>query len=226
MKSRINAAPGHSSLPQRRLESDAARRSLSTVAAGAGATPAAFYLGLCRLRGILSLPASHDHAAGGPFFSAQQRLESDADIVDNTNSACETLHRFSSLGLKSRIDETKRPYCRRVILLCCSEDWNRMRLDVAARRSLSAVAAGAGATPAAFYLGLCRLRGILSRPASHDHAAGGPFFFAAAKIRIGCGTRCCHNRCRRAIHLCATKIGIGRGPWLRLGQVPLRRLFT
>ena len=28
------------------------------VAAGAGATPAAFYLGLCRLRGILSLPAS------------------------------------------------------------------------------------------------------------------------------------------------------------------------
>ena len=28
------------------------------VAAGTGATPAAFYLGLCRLRGILSLPAS------------------------------------------------------------------------------------------------------------------------------------------------------------------------
>ena len=28
------------------------------VAAGTGATPAAFYLGLCRLRGILSPPAS------------------------------------------------------------------------------------------------------------------------------------------------------------------------
>ena len=37
---------------------------------------------------------------------------------------------------------------------------------------------GQGATPAAFYLGLCRLRGILSPPAAHDYAAGGPFFFA------------------------------------------------
>ena len=46
---------------------------------------------------------------------------------------------------------------------------------------------GQGATPAAFYLGLCRLRGILSPPAPHDCAAGGPFFFAAAKIRIGHG---------------------------------------
>ena len=60
---------------------------------------------------------------------------------------------------------------------------------------------GQGATPAAFYLGLCRLRGILSPPVPacvrHDHSAGshsscrsdgdacGPFFFAATKIRIG-----------------------------------------
>ena len=100
------------------------------------------------------------------------------------------------------------------------------------------VAAGAGATPAAFYLGLCRLRGILPLPASHDHAAGGPFFFAAAKIRIGHGEslsrrslqaghsslqqrrlesdtedRCRVGRCRRAILLfsAATKIRIGHG---------------
>ena len=38
------------------------------VAAGTGATPAAFYLGLCRLRGILSPPAPKDFAAGGLFF--------------------------------------------------------------------------------------------------------------------------------------------------------------
>ena len=103
---------GHSSLLQRRLESDAARRSCSMVAAGAGATPTAFYLGLCRPRGILSLPASHDHAAGWPFFSAatkigighgrsssrrslqaghssllQRRLESDAEVVAATTAA-------------------------------------------------------------------------------------------------------------------------------------------
>ena len=55
---------------------------------GQGATPAAFYLGLCRLRGILSPPAPHDCAAGGPFLTA----------------AAMTLRRFASLGLKSRID--------------------------------------------------------------------------------------------------------------------------
>ena len=73
----------------------------NVVAAGTGATPAAFYLGLCRLRGILSLPASatvilqegllmrsYDGAAGGLFLAA----------------AAMTLHRFPSLGLKSRID--------------------------------------------------------------------------------------------------------------------------
>ena len=37
----------HSSLPQPRLESDAERSSCATFAAGIGATPAAFYLGLC-----------------------------------------------------------------------------------------------------------------------------------------------------------------------------------
>ena len=36
-----------------------------------------------------------------------------------------------------------------------------------------------------FYLGLCRLRGILSPPAPHDCAAGGLFYFAATKIGIG-----------------------------------------
>ena len=61
---------------------------------------------------------------------------------------------------------------------------------------------GTGTTPAAFYLGLCRLRGILSPPAPHACAAGGSFYFAATKIRIG------------------------RGPLLRRGQAPLRRLFT
>ena len=73
------------------------------------------------------------------------------------------------------------------------EEWNRTQF---------VIAAGTGATPAAFYLGLCRLRGILSLPAPHDFAAGGPFYFATKKI------------------------GVGRSSLLRPGQAPLRRLFT
>ena len=61
------------------------------MAAGTGAAPAALYLGLCRLRGILSPPALNDYAAGGLFI-----------VV-----ATMVLHRFASLGLKSRIDARK-----------------------------------------------------------------------------------------------------------------------
>ena len=51
-------------------------------------------------------------------------------------------------------------------------------------------AAGAAATPAAFNLGLCRLRGSHPPPAAaktilyrHDEGAeGGPFFFAATMV--------------------------------------------
>ena len=46
--------------------------------------------------------------------------------------------------------------CRRAVLFCGDEDWNRTQI---------VDAAWTGATPAAFYLGLCRLRGILSPPA-------------------------------------------------------------
>ena len=99
---------GHSSLPQRRLESAAARRSGSTVAAGAGATPAAFYLGLCRLRGILPLPASHDHAAGGPFFFAAAKIGNG-----------------HGMSLLPRQLQAGHSFLR-------NEDWNRMRKIVVA----------------------------------------------------------------------------------------------
>ena len=75
-------------------------------------------------------------------------------------------------------------------------------LDVAARYSgpmlRPDVAAGAGATPAAFYLGLCRLRVVLSPPAPHDHAAGGPFFAATTTAAGG------------PFYFATKKIGIGR----------------
>ena len=91
--------------------------------------------------------------------------------------------------------------------------------------------AGTGTTPAAFYLGLCRLRGILSPPASATtNCRRAIFFYAATKNRIGrrppgaAGTilqadhsplrqrriesdaeDCCHNGCcRRAIPHCSS----------------------
>ena len=64
-------------------------------AAGAADTPAAFNLGLCRLRGSYPPPAAaktihyslNDGAAGGPFSTATTMV----------------LQRFPILGLKSRI---------------------------------------------------------------------------------------------------------------------------
>ena len=69
----------------------------------------------------------------------------------------------SSLFLKNRIGRGSMQ--RLVVALFVALD---VVLDVAARCT-----AGTGATPAAFYLGLCRLRGVLFPPAPHDHAAGG-----------------------------------------------------
>ena len=57
---------------------------------------------------------------------------------------------------------------------------------VKGNRIPNVVAAGTGATPAAFYLGLCRLRGILSPPASATAILqAGHSFFDATEIRIG-----------------------------------------
>ncbi len=92
-------------------------------AAGAAATPAAFNLGLCRLRGSYPPPAAaktihyslNDGAAGGPFSTATTRvmqrfpilgLKSRIDAVQRPFLSF-SLHRFPSLGLKSRITARK-----------------------------------------------------------------------------------------------------------------------
>ena len=127
---------GHFTLRRRRLESDAAswkqrlsvggtailcdeenwNRTRSVDAAWKGATPAAFYLGLCRLRGILSPPALHDCAAGGPFFAAatmvlQRFLISSSDLAiaaAKRSNLGQSVHRFSISGPDLRIDAAKR----------------------------------------------------------------------------------------------------------------------
>ena len=109
----------------------------AVVAAGTGATPAAFYLGLCRLRGTLSPSAYHNCAAGGPFFTATtivlqaghssltpRKLESD-------ECRCRGRDRFHSGGFFLRIMPqswhpvpacTPRLRCRRTALRCSSDD--------------------------------------------------------------------------------------------------------
>ena len=76
-----------------------------------------------------------------------------------------------------------------------------------------------------FYLGLCRLRAILSPPALHDFAAGGPFFAAATAAAGGTVLLCDKDLTQAELfYFAATKIGIGRRTLLRRGQAPLRRL--
>ena len=80
--------------------------------------------------------------------------------------------------------------CRRAILRCGNGltqaelfYLRQRKLESDAERCCGVVRRHSGG----FYLGLCRLRGILSPPAPHDFAAGGPFFDAATKIGIGRG---------------------------------------
>ena len=131
---------GHSSLPLRKLESDTD----IVVAAGTGAPPAAFILGLCRLRGILSPPAQHDHAAGGPFFVAATTVAGGPFFVAATKIRIRYRHRCSggdrrhSGGFLLRIMPpswhpvsacTARPCCRRAIL-CCRDDGTVAILEI------------------------------------------------------------------------------------------------
>ena len=88
-----------STLLRRKLESDADRYCDRDRCHSGG-----FYLGLCRLRGILSPPASHDCAAGGPFYlPARWRCR------------------------RNRSTLRQRPYAGGTAILCDEENWNRTR---------------------------------------------------------------------------------------------------
>ena len=89
----------YSTLRQRKLESDAERYCGRDRCHSGG-----FYLGLCRLRGILSPPALHDFAAGGPFY---------------------LLARWSCRRNRSTLRQ--RPYAGGTAILCDEENWNRTR---------------------------------------------------------------------------------------------------
>ena len=94
----------------------------------------------------------------------------------------------------------RRGFLRRSAVRCFKWDGGEK-----GNRMPDVVAAETGATPAAFYLGLCRLRGILSLIAPHDCAAGGPFFCAATMVlQAGCSSVRQRWCCRRAVLSCSS----------------------
>ena len=149
----LNAVAFFVDLPpllQRRIESAAER-----CCGRDRRPPAAFYLGLCRLRGTLPLPAPHDCAAGGLFLAAaavrvmafcrrngsslpQRRLDSDAE-------RCCGRDRCHTGGFLLRIMPpswhpvpacTPRLRCRRTILSCSSDKNRRRNYSSLPRRKL------------------------------------------------------------------------------------------
>ena len=147
----------------------------NVVAAGTGATPAAFYLGLCRLRGILSPPASATVILQEGRSSAQLRwccrravlsCSSD-DAASIPKSGLEIKNRCTLEGInrqnlasipKSEPEIKNR--CSRGVVAFCRRNHSPLPL-----RKLESDAALVAATT----------------------TAGGPFFSAAKKIRIGRG---------------------------------------
>ena len=123
----------------------------NVVAAGTGATPAAFYLGLCRLRGILSPPASATVILQEGRSSAQLRWCCRRAILSCSSDDAASIPK-SGLEIKNR--------CSRGVVAVCRRNHSPLPL-----RKLESDAALVAATT----------------------TAGGPFFSAAKKIRIGRG---------------------------------------
>ena len=142
------------------------------VAAGTGATPAAFYLGLCRLRGILSLPASATVILQEGRSSAQLRWccrravlscnSDDAASIPKSGleikNQCtkEGVNRQKLASIRKSEPEIKNQ-CSRGVVSVCRRNHSPLPL-----RKLESDAALVAATT----------------------TAGGPFFSAAKKIRI------------------------------------------
>ena len=144
----------------------------NVVAAGTGATPAAFYLGLCRLRGILSLPASATVILQEGRSSAQLRwccrravlsCSSD-DAASIPKSGPEIKSRCTQEGVNGenlasirKSEPEIKNRCSRGVVAFCRRNHSPLPL-----RKLESDADLVAATT----------------------TAGGPFFYAAKKIRI------------------------------------------
>ena len=161
----------------------------NVVAAGTGATPAAFYLGLCRLRGILSPPASATVILQEGRSSAQLRwccrravlsCSSD-DAASIRKSEPEIKNRCTLEGINRQNPALIRKSGHEIKNQCTKEGGKGENLASIPKfdpEIKNRAAVGSGGLQAE------------------------PFPFAATKIRIGRGPRCRYDNCRRAILLC------------------------
>ena len=110
------------------------------MAAGTGTAPAALYLGLCRLRGILSPPVPacvrHDHSAGGLFICADDNPCSDSQIHPLKSGITAGLGLFLGKILQRLPSLTPeiRSHCSRGVVAFCRRNHSpsrqrRMELD-------------------------------------------------------------------------------------------------
>ena len=146
---------------------------------GQGATPAAFYLGLCRLRCILSPACTPRLRCRRAVFNCSSddaaAIRKSGLEIKNRCSRWAVLEGFLASIPKSGLEIKNH---------CTQEDISGQNMQRFASLGLKSRIDAA--------LALRRL------------SAGGPFFFAAAKIRIGRGSRCCHASCRLAVLLCCS----------------------
>ena len=171
----------------------------NVVAARTGATPAAFYLGLCRLRGILSPPASATVILQEGRSSAQLRwccrravlsCSSD-DAASIPKSGLEIKNRCTKEGVNRQNLASIRKSEPEIKNRCTLEGINRQNLasipkfdpEIKNRCSRGVVAfCRRNHSP----LPLRKLESDADLVAATT-TAGGPFFSAAKKIRIGRG---------------------------------------
>ena len=184
----------------------------NVVAAGTGATPAAFYLGLCRLRGILSPPASATVILQAGCSSVQLRwccrravlsCSSD-DAASIRKSGLEIKNRCSLWAVLEGFFASIRKSEPEIKNRCTKEGVNREKLasirksepEIKNRCNRGVVGSWRSAGGTISFAGTKNRirRGSSLSPRSLQAK---PFPFAATKIRIGRGPHCRDDRSRR-----------------------------
>ena len=166
--------------------------------AGTGAPPAAFNLGLCRLRGILSPPVAHGYAAGALFFCAGDNPCSDSQIHPLKSVITAVLGLFLGKILQRfpSLPHEIRNHCSRGVVAFCR--WNhspsrQLRMESDADLVAATTTAG-GTILLCSNKNLSRSRNIA---AANDRSRRNHPPLQERKSESDAEERCRYGRCRR-----------------------------